>query len=199
MVPIAKFYQRKFSRSDETKVRLSWYVMGPKPKIQPPPAPAPAPVATLVPPAFKRSIALLGGLESRSVKTFNYENPLIVWQVPYGEIDGLNSARFQVQTAEGKVVPLVQGTTESTSISPRLNGPKTARLQLAPGTYTVQVVQEDPGSATPIKSKAVSIHIKHWNNWILPVLAGTAALVAIAIFIWTWLSFEVRTVSARPR
>jgi hypothetical protein len=195
---IASFYQKKFKRDDERKVRLSWYAMGAKPTLLPDaPAPASQPEKAVTPPLFRREIALLGGLESPGAKIFHYANPLLVWEVPYAEANGLSGSHFEVQTAQGASLAAVQGSSVTPAFSPRLNGPKTAQLHLEPGKYILQVVEKSEGGAPVVKSKPLTIEIQPTNDWILPLLAAAAALAALGIFIWTWLSLGPRTAGAK--
>ncbi len=193
MTLIARFYQNIPNNRDESKVRLSWYAMGvssiklalPPPKLA---------AAALIPPAFRPTITPLGGLKTGETKAFHYRNPLLVWQVPYGEANGWSGAQFEVQTGNNKPVPLLQPASAAAAgiFSPRLNGPKTAPLRLAEGKATYQVVGRDY-DGQDVSTKTFSIEVRPPNDWLLPVLATVSALCALGIFIWTWLSFSKRT------
>jgi hypothetical protein len=192
MTVIARFQHR-----NNSKVVLTWYGMGVKPAPLPEKKEEPAIVEKkeLVPPAFKPGIMLLGGLSERDTKTYFYGKPLIVWQIPYAEASrtGLNTEDFEVLVDRQRVNFALNKKLQSS----RSRGPFTAQLShLKPGREYKVKVRQKGDSGRELESSEVSIIVRPWDYRIFAVLAATAGVAALAIFIWTWFSLRPKVMAS---
>lgn len=219
---IARFHKgSRPGRNSGSKnyLRLAWYAIGEKPRpVQPPPPPPPPPKPEdppppprPQPPAFGRTLTLLGGLipandaqessrpDAPRIKVFDHPDPFIAWQVDGVSASSVDS-QFEVaihRVKDGGGVESVQKlkSAQLTRTSEgRLRGlPAGTNTQpLADGIYRV-TIEEKPASTAAttagqlLEPLATWIEIRTPFNWV-PWLLGFSVLGAAGVIgysVWT--------------
>lgn len=187
---IAKIYRRNAS-SRNNPISISWYAMGVVPEvIHQMPArvvEAAPPPSTFVAPKFTPRLQFLGGLGGRQEKTFDYEEPLVAWQVVNGTLSDLNDmdagARLVVEGSGGSA-PLARRLTNAG----RKNRPATLQLTgLKDAPYRLKLkLDGNSGAAAEQLSIEAPIKYQPRTDFWLMVLAVTSIVAAVGIFFFAW-------------
>jgi len=188
-VLIARFFQ---STRSSKKVSMSWYAMGVAPQrvliprviqSEPQQEPVVGP-AKYQPPSFKNAamIEWLGGLGEVNRKLYDYEAPLVVWQVRYAEASGFEAderpeLRTSARTLRSKKVLSTRLDKQTWALPADLEGNHDISLRF--------------GSLEADASIAVARQSSFWLN----IVAIASGLAAVVVFILSWRSLR----EPRPR
>lgn len=183
-VLIARFFQ---STRSSKKVSMSWYAMGVAPqRVQIPrvvqPEPRQEPVIGPVPyepPNFKNAAAIewLGALGEASRKHYDYESPLLVWQVRHAEAAGFETderpeLRTSARTLRSKKVLSTRLDSQTWALPADLAGEHDISLRFG-----------------PLEADASIAIVRNSSFW-LNVVAIVSGLVAIIVFALAWRSLR---------
>lgn len=179
---IAKFYRRN-ATANQRPVSVSWYAMGVVPQVIYQPqsvAAAPPPTVLYRAPTLTPSIKFLGGLDRGTQKTYDYDQPLVSWQIVNGNLADLNEIGSNATlTAKGAGRPFIKRLEESG----RKNQPHTLQLtSLKPAEYELKL---DITGAEPLSIQAAVKYEPRTDFWLM-VLAITSLVAAVGIFFFAW-------------
>ena len=202
-VLIARFYQKGYrevsSSARHQKVRISWYAMGVAPDRvyvpRPPPPlvpgePAPPPVLAYQPPKQTARLQFLGDLKGGK-KTFDYERPILVWQIANLEGSGWDAGSrpsFELVNGKGRAGNLLSNSPRKVIKSWQVTD------QIANGKHPLEVEfknSEDPAGGI---NEELDIVKNASSTWWLNLLAIVSCVVALAIFFFAWRSLREKTV-----
>lgn len=193
-VPIAKFTHTAY-RDSKARVKIAWYAMGVvphrvhvSPMIQSvqvePSAIAPE---SYQPPKLEPTLKWLGGLSEVPRKHFNYQPPLLVWQVTNAEIAGYSASTRPSLLIEGRSRPVKK-------LASSRHDLQTASLpaELADGSLTASLRIDG------LESEEVKFEVQRPTLRWLYLLAWASAIIALVVFAISWRSLR-HAGSKKPR
>ncbi len=194
-VPIAKFTHTGY-REQKARVKIAWYAMGVVPQrvhvprvIQPVQADEPLVIApeAYQPPKLEPTLKWLGGLSEVSRKLFDYQSPLLVWQVTNAEVTGYTASGKPSLLIEGRSLPVKKITSSRHDL-------QTASLpeKLADGSMAASLRIDG------LESEEVKFEVQRPTLGWLYFLAWSSGIIAVAVFAISWRSLR-QTGAKKPR
>lgn len=193
-VLIAKFTHTAY-REQKARVKIAWYAMGVVPQrvhvprvIQPVQAePSAIEPESYQPPKVEPTLKWLGGLSEVPRKYFNYQSPLLVWQVTNAELAGYSASTRPSLLIEGRSRPVKKLASSRHDI-------QTASLpaELADGSFTASLRIDG------LESEEVKFEVQRPTLRWLYLLACASAIIALVVFAISWRSLR-HAGSKKPR
>jgi len=193
-VLIAKFTHTAY-REQKARVKIAWYAMGVVPqRVHVPRVIQPVQAEPLLiapeayqPPKLEPTLKWLGGLSEVPRKFFNYQAPLLVWQVTNAEVTGYSASGRPSLLIEGRSRPVKK-------LASSRHDLQTASLpaELADGSMAASLRMDG------LESEAVKFEVRRPTLGWLFLLAWASAIIAVAVFAISWHSLR-QTGAKKPR